>query len=49
MNMDIWVTATLNQLFIRGSIVNSKSQKNEVVSGKTPSFVIGPICTPYSI
>ena len=41
MNMDIWVTATLNQPF--------HFQKNKVESGKTLFFVVGPFCTPHSI
>ena len=43
--MNIWAIDTLNQLFIRGSY----TQKNEVVSGKSPIFVIGLFCIPHSI
>ena len=49
MNIDIWVVGTLNQLFIRGSYTKLNFWKNKVVSGKTPFFVIGPFCTPYSM
>ena len=45
MNMNIWAIDPLNQLFIRGSY----TQKNEVVSGKSPIFVIGLFCIPHSI
>ena len=39
-NIGIWVVGTSNQLF---------SQKNKVVTGKIPFFVIGPFCTYRSI
>ena len=38
-NMDIWVVLKLKQ----------KLQKNKVVTGKTPFFMIGPFCTHCSI
>ena len=47
--MDISVLCTLNQLFIRGLYAENKFSKNQVVSGKTPFFVIGPFCTVHSI
>ena len=47
--MGIWVLDTSNQLFITGSQTETKFQKNKVVTGKTPFFVIGPFCTHYSI
>ena len=45
-NMDIWVVGTTNQL-LRGSLTETKFEKNEVVSGKTPFFLIGPFCTHH--
>ena len=48
-NMYIWAIGILNQLFIRGSYTQIKFQKNEVVSGESPFFVIGPFCTSHSI
>ena len=49
MNMDIWVVATSNQLFIRGSQSETKLSENEVVTGKTSFFVIRPFGTPHPI
>ena len=49
MNMDIWVVGTLNQLFIGIFKLKQNFQKNKVVTGKTPFFVIGPFCTHRSI
>ena len=49
MNMNIWVIVKLNQLFVRGSLLKLNFQKNKVVGGKTPFFVICSFCTPYSI
>ena len=34
---------------IRGIKLKQKFQKNEVVTGKTPFFVIAPFCTHYTI
>ena len=47
-NMDIWVVGTTNQL-LRGSLIETKFEKNKVVSGKTPFFLIVPFCTHHSI
>ena len=44
MNVDILVVGTLNQLYIKGSYTEIKF--SEVVSGKTPFFVIGPSSNP---
>ena len=44
-NMGAWVVGTLNQLFIRVLKLKQSFQKNKVVTGKTPFFVIGPFCT----
>ena len=53
MNMYIWGIGTVNQLFenVCNSLFwsNYVFKKNEVVSGKNLSFVIGPFCTPHSI
>ena len=49
MDMDIWVVAISNQLFMRGSYTKQKFYKNKVVTGKTPFFVIVQFCTLYSI
>ena len=49
MDMDIWVVAISNQLFMRGSYTKQKLYKNKVVTGKTPFFVIVQFCTLYSI
>ena len=46
MNMRIWIVGTVNQLLIIVSYTEIKSSKNEVVSGKSPFFVISPFCTP---
>ena len=32
-----------------GSLVHQIFQKDKVVTGKTPLFVIGPFCSPHSI
>ena len=45
-NMDIWVVGTSNQLFLK---LKQNFQKNNVVTGKTPFFMIGPFCTHHSI
>ena len=47
--MGIWVVGTLNQLFIRVLKLKQIFQKNKVVTGKTPLFVIVPFCTHHSI
>ena len=47
--MDIWVAATSNQLFLRGFKTGKNFQKNKIVTGKTPLFVIGPFCSYHSI
>ena len=49
MDMDTWVVAISNQLFMRGSYTKQKFYKNKVVTGKTPFFVIVQFCTLYSI
>ena len=41
MNMDIWETGTLNELFIRGSYTQIKFSK-QVFSCKTAFFVTDP-------
>ena len=41
-NMDSWAVGTCNQLLRRGSY-------KEVLTGKTPFFVIGPFCTSHPI
>ena len=46
MNMNIGKS---NQFFTRGSYTKAKFSKNKVVTDKTPFFVIGPYCTPYSM
>ena len=47
--MNIWVVGTSNQLFVRGSLTetNFSKKKNEVVTDKTPFFVIGLFCTGF--
>ena len=49
-NMSIWVVDTSNQVFI-GAVLKLKQnfQKNKVVTGKTPFFVIGSFCSHHSI
>ena len=47
--MCIWEIGVSNQLFIRGSYTEVKFSKNEVLSGKTGFFAIGPFFTPHSI
>ena len=51
-NMGIWFVGTSNELVIREQLhLKGKQnfQKNQVVTGKTPTFVIGPFCTHHSI
>ena len=46
--MDIWVDG--NQInSLRGSKTGKNFQKNKVVTGKTPLFVIGPFYSCHSI
>ena len=45
MNMDIWVVG----IFIGIFKLKQNLQKNKVVTGKTPFFVIGPFFTQHSI
>ena len=47
MNVDIWVTGTLIQLFIRGSTTQIEFPRK--LCGITPFFLIGPFCTPHSM
>ena len=47
--MDIWAVGTTNQLFVRGFKLKQKFQKNKVVNGKTPFFVIGPFYSHHFI
>ena len=49
MNMYIWAIGILNQLFIEILILKLSFQKNEVVNGKSPFFVIGSFRAPHSI
>ena len=44
-NMYIWAIGTVNKLFIRGPYTKF-SKKKEIVSGKSPFYVIDPFCTP---
>ena len=46
--MGIWVAGTSNQLYIRASYTETKFPKNNVVSGKTPLFMISPLYTLHS-
>ena len=43
--MYIWEIGILRQLFMIGSFTQI-FKKNKVVSGKSPLFVIDPLCTP---
>ena len=47
MYRDMPVIGTSNQLSIRGFFQNFRETK--VLTGKTPFFMIGSFCTPYSI
>ena len=49
MIMDIWEVDTLNQIFIKVCYAQIKFSKNQVVSGKTLFFVVGPFYTPHAI
>ena len=43
----LWVVGTTNQLFVLK--LKQNFQKNKVVTGKTPFFVIGSFCSHHSI
>ena len=47
--MDIWVV--VHQINSLEEVLKLKQnfQKNKVITGKTPFFVIGPFCTHHSI
>ena len=45
MNMYIRAIGTVNHVFVTGSYTQLNFQKNEIVSGKCPFFVIGIFCT----
>ena len=47
--MDIWTIDTLDQLILRGPYTKYQFPRNRVFSGKSPFFVMDPLCTPYSI
>ena len=47
--MDIWVTGTLNQVLYEVLKLKQNFRKGKVATGKSPFFVIGQFCTPYSI
>ena len=49
MNMDIWVVGNQINSLYKVLKLKLNFRKNKVVAGKTPFFVIGPFCTPYSI
>ena len=49
MNMYIWVIGVLNQHLEQILILQLNFLKNEVASGKSSFFMIGPLCTPHSI
>ena len=49
MNIDICVVGASNELFCKVLKLNQNFQKNKLVKGKTPLFVIGPFCTHHSI
>ena len=46
LNMTTLLTKSMNMDILT---LKQNFQKNKVVTGKTPFFVIGPFCTPYSI
>ena len=49
-NMGIWVVDTTNQPFLLEDLkLKLNFQKNKVVTGKTPFFVIGPFCSHHFI
>ena len=45
MNADIWVVGTSKQLFLKVFILKHNFQKNEIVTVKTPFYVIASFCT----
>ena len=47
--MDIWAVGTSNNTSEEVLKLEQISQKNKVVTGKTPLFVIGPFCSRHSI
>ena len=47
--MYIRAIGTVNHVFVTGSYTQLNFQKNEVVSEKSPFFVIVPFCTSHSI
>ena len=48
--MGIWVVDTTNQPFLLEDLkLKLNFQKNKVVTGKTPFFVIGPFCSHHFI
>ena len=49
MNIDICVVGTSVNSLYKFPKLKQNFQKNEVVTGKTPFFGIGPFCTPNSI
>ena len=50
MNMVIWVVGESNQLFISGSLAETKFlTKKNLFTGKTPFLLIGPFCTHHRI
>ena len=49
-SMGIWVVGASNQLFIEEVLeLKQNLQKNKVVPGKTPLFLICPFCTHHFI
>ena len=48
-NIWIWVVAATNQLFKEVLKLKQNFRKNKVVTGKTPLFVIGPLCSHHFI
>ena len=50
--MGIWVVGTSNQLFVKGIAkikLKPNFQKNEIVTGKTPFFMMGTFCSHFCI
>ena len=48
-NMDIWIVDRSNRPVVRGFKLKQNLQKNKIVNGKTPFFVIGPFYTNHFI
>ena len=46
-NMVVWVVGTAIQLLIKDSYTETKCSKYNVVTGKTPFFVIGSFCSSH--